>query len=88
MGSGANLKRSDDTLPIRGTPAGGGYSTVGDFNRFAEALVSHRLLRAETLQKLISGGITGKMVRFTPMTLVARLLEAAASSVIAGVPPA
>jgi CubicO group peptidase (beta-lactamase class C family) len=66
MGSGANLKRSDDTLPIRGTSAGGGYSTVGDFNRFAEALVSHRLLRAETLQKLISGGITGKDGTFYP----------------------
>lgn len=66
MGSGPNLKRADDTLPVRGTSAGGGYSTVGDFNRFANALVSHRLLHANTLQKLISGGITGKDGTFYP----------------------
>ena len=27
-----------DTLPWRGTAAGGGYSTVGDLLRFAQAL--------------------------------------------------
>jgi D-alanyl-D-alanine carboxypeptidase len=32
------------TLPYRGTPAGGGYSTVGDLARFAAALREHRLL--------------------------------------------
>lgn len=42
-----------DTLPWRGTPAGGGYSTVGDLFRFAEALskgqlVEDRLLAAMT----------------------------------------
>lgn len=66
MGFGANLKRADETLPVRGTSAGGGYSTVGDFNRFVDALVSHRLLRADTLQKLISGGITAKDGKFYP----------------------
>jgi CubicO group peptidase (beta-lactamase class C family) len=65
-GFGANLKRTDDMLPVRGTSAGGGYSTVGDFNRFADALVSHRLLRADTLQKLISGGITAPDGTFYP----------------------
>jgi CubicO group peptidase (beta-lactamase class C family) len=60
MGSGARLKSADDTLPLNGTAAGGGYATVGDFNRFVVGLTSHRLLRAETLQKLIDGGV--KMV--------------------------
>ncbi len=33
-----------DTLPYRGTSAGGGYSTVGDLLRFVQALESGRLL--------------------------------------------
>jgi CubicO group peptidase (beta-lactamase class C family) len=33
-----------DTLPYCGTAAGGGYSTVGDLLRFAEALLAGRLL--------------------------------------------
>ena len=32
------------TLPYRGTSAGGGYSTVEDLTRFAEALTGHKLL--------------------------------------------
>jgi D-alanyl-D-alanine carboxypeptidase len=56
-GSGARLKSADDLLPLNGTAAGGGYSTVGDFNRFVGGLTSHRLLRSETLQKLIDGGV-------------------------------
>jgi CubicO group peptidase (beta-lactamase class C family) len=32
------------TLPYRGTSAGGGYSTVEDLTRFAEALRTHKLL--------------------------------------------
>ena len=65
-GFGANLKRTDNMLPVRGTSAGGGYSTVSDFNRFADALVSDRLLRADTLQKLIGGGITSPAGTFYP----------------------
>lgn len=57
MGSGVRLKRADETLPLNGTAAGGGYSTVGDFNRFVDGLTSHRLLRPETFQKLVEGGI-------------------------------
>jgi D-alanyl-D-alanine carboxypeptidase len=38
-----------DTLPWRGTAAGGGYSTVGDLLRFAQALASGRLLSTATL---------------------------------------
>ena len=65
-GSGAKLKRTDDVLPFSGTSAGGGYATVGDFNRFVDGLISHRLLRADTLQQLISGGITAKDGTFYP----------------------
>ena len=56
-GSGARLKSADDTLPLNGTAAGGGYATIGDFNRFVRGLTSHRLLRRQTLQKLIDGGV-------------------------------
>jgi D-alanyl-D-alanine carboxypeptidase len=56
-GSGARLKSADDTLPLNGTAAGGGYATVGDFNRFVGGLTSHRLLRSETLRKLMDGGV-------------------------------
>ncbi|HEU4781511.1 MAG TPA: serine hydrolase domain-containing protein [Steroidobacteraceae bacterium] len=44
-----------DTLPYRGTSAGGGYSTVGDLVKFAEALLSHKLLDAAHTQLLITG---------------------------------
>jgi CubicO group peptidase (beta-lactamase class C family) len=66
-GSGAGLKNAADWLPLNGTAAGGGYSTVGDFNRFVGGLTSHRLLRRETLQKLIEGGLkttVGRIARF------------------------
>jgi CubicO group peptidase (beta-lactamase class C family) len=41
---GGALRRNTDTLPPRGTSAGGGYSTVDDLLRFGEALLNHRLL--------------------------------------------
>ncbi len=44
-----------ETLPYRGTSAGGGYSTAGDLARFAQALLSHQLLRPESTRMLITG---------------------------------
>ena len=45
------------TLPYRGTPAGGGYSTVGDLARFAIALQGHRLLDPAHTALLLSGKV-------------------------------
>jgi CubicO group peptidase (beta-lactamase class C family) len=42
-----------DTLPWRGTSAGGGYSTVEDLSRFAEALEGHKLLDAAHTEMLV-----------------------------------
>ena len=49
--------RNDDTLPYRGTSAGGGYSTVGDLLAFANALENHTLLDAQHLELLTVGKI-------------------------------
>jgi CubicO group peptidase (beta-lactamase class C family) len=46
-----------DTLPYRGTSAGGGYSTVGDLARFAHALLSHELLSPHSTKLLITGKV-------------------------------
>jgi D-alanyl-D-alanine carboxypeptidase len=44
MGVGESSKPNTETLPYRGTSAGGGYTTVEDLLRFATALTEHRLL--------------------------------------------
>jgi D-alanyl-D-alanine carboxypeptidase len=46
-----------DTLPYRGTSAGGGYSTVEDLARFAHALLSHKLLSPHSTKLLITGKV-------------------------------
>lgn len=46
-----------DTLPYRGTSAGGGYSTVEDLLRFATALQNHKLLNAEYTEMLTTGKV-------------------------------
>ena len=46
-----------DTLPYRGTSAGGGYSTVEDLARFAHALLSHNLLSPDFTKLLITGKV-------------------------------
>jgi CubicO group peptidase (beta-lactamase class C family) len=48
---------NNDTLPYRGTSAGGGYSTVGDFLRFATALLGHKLLDAHHTELLTTGKV-------------------------------
>ena len=45
------------TLPFKGGPAGGGYSTTGDLARFAEALLANRLLGPEMTQTLMTGKV-------------------------------
>lgn len=54
-----------DTLPYRGTSAGGGYSTVEDLARFADALLNHELLGRASTELLITGKVeTGPGVSY------------------------
>jgi D-alanyl-D-alanine carboxypeptidase len=48
-----------DTLPPRGTSAGGGYSTVEDLLRFANALNGHKLLNEHYTELLTTGKVDG-----------------------------
>ena len=56
-GEGGGWQRNTDTLPYRGTSAGGGYSTVEDLLRFATALQSHKLLDAKHTEALTTGKV-------------------------------
>jgi CubicO group peptidase (beta-lactamase class C family) len=56
---GGPLRPNTYSLPYRGIPAGGGYSTVGDLLRFATALMNHKLLDAEYSALLITGKVEG-----------------------------
>lgn len=56
MGGGAEHPNTE-TLPYRGTAAGGGYSTVEDLVRFANALQAHQLLDAHHAEQLTSGKV-------------------------------
>jgi D-alanyl-D-alanine carboxypeptidase len=58
MWQGGALVSNAPTLPYRGTPAGGGYSTVADFARFATAVRQHKLLDPTHTALLIGGKIT------------------------------
>ena len=49
MGGEGGWVPNTDTLPWRGTSAGGGYSTVGDLLRFAQALESGKLISKKML---------------------------------------
>ncbi|HYO73457.1 MAG TPA: serine hydrolase [Archangium sp.] len=42
---------------VKGGPAGGGFSTVEDLWRFSRALQAHRLLGAETTQRVTTGKV-------------------------------
>jgi len=52
---GTEWHPNTDTLPYRGTSAGGGYSTVEDFALFADALLNHELLSRESTELLTTG---------------------------------
>jgi len=67
MTHGSRLVSAVDTLPWSGTPAGGGYSTVGDLANFADALMANRLLDAGHTKLLTTGGFSGpdgKLLRY------------------------
>lgn len=51
-------------LPWRGTPAGGGYSTILDLNRFVAALYDGRLLDRRHLEALTLGRIEDDGMRY------------------------
>ena len=56
-GAPETWRPNTDTLPYRGTSAGGGYSTVEDLFRFAMALENHKLLDAEHTELLMTGKV-------------------------------
>src|SRR4029078_9076686 len=60
-GSPPNLENASETLPFRGTSAGGGYSTVVNMLKFALALNAHRLLDAEHTELLTTGKVDTPM---------------------------
>ena len=51
------LQPNTDTLPYRGTSAGGGYSTVEDLSKFATALQTNKLLDAQHTEMLTMGKV-------------------------------
>ena len=51
------LQRNTETLPYRGTSAGGGYATVEDLLRFANALRGTKLLDRHYTELLTSGKV-------------------------------
>ncbi len=57
LGGGALWRNNSDTLPFRGTSAGGGYSTVGDLLAFANAIQNHKLLDAHYTMLLTTGKV-------------------------------
>jgi D-alanyl-D-alanine carboxypeptidase len=46
-----------ETLPLKGSSAGGGYATAGDFLRFSMALKNHTLLSATLTDTLLNGKV-------------------------------
>lgn len=56
---GGEWHPNTDTLPPRGTSAGGGYSTVEDLLRFANALANHKLLDTHHTELLTTGKVDG-----------------------------
>src|SRR5258708_205565 len=62
---GNGLRPNTDTLPYRGTSAGGGYSTVEDLLKFANVLASHKVLDARNTELLTTGKVnTARGVKY------------------------
>jgi D-alanyl-D-alanine carboxypeptidase len=57
MGQAHEWHPNTDTLPPRATSAGGGYSTVEDLLRFANALAAHKLLNEHYTELLTTGKV-------------------------------
>jgi D-alanyl-D-alanine carboxypeptidase len=57
FGGSEAWRPNTDTLPYRGTSAGGGYSTVEDLLRFADALENHKLLDTHHTELLTTGKV-------------------------------
>jgi D-alanyl-D-alanine carboxypeptidase len=57
MNDARQWRSNGDTLPYRGTSAGGGYSTVEDLLAFANALENHKLLDAQHVELLTTGKV-------------------------------
>jgi D-alanyl-D-alanine carboxypeptidase len=53
----ASLVRADQMLPYRGTSAGGGYSTVNDLLKFANALIGNKLVNSQLTNLLTTGKV-------------------------------
>jgi CubicO group peptidase (beta-lactamase class C family) len=53
----ASWRANTDTLPYRGTSAGGGYSTVEDLLKFATALQQNKLLNAHYTELLTTSKV-------------------------------
>jgi len=59
------LQANTDTLPYRGTSAGGGYSTVEDLLKFASAVTNHKVLDAKNTELLTTGKVnTARGVKY------------------------
>ena len=66
-----------DMLPTRGTPAGGGYSTVDDMLKFDKALRNNKLLSSDYTQYLISRFSGSPDDPFTPPSKTYRVVGGA-----------
>ena len=51
------LTENTPLMPVKGTPAGGGYSTAIDLLNFGEALLGYRLLSPESTEQLLEGKV-------------------------------
>ena len=64
MGAGSGWRPNTDTLPYRGTSAGGGYSTVEDLLSFANALQQNKLLNPHYTELLTTGKVDNPNGRY------------------------